>query len=164
VTAHLVAHLVEIDARKIHEAEASGSLHAYCVEVLRLSDSEAYLRIRAAVLARHFPLVLDMICDGSTNVSCLKLLSPHLTIENHAALLAEASGKRKSEVETMVARLAPRPDVPTSMRRLPPPRSVVVPAGAPVLISSRSTRRRGGCCSSPATWPATRCAATTSRS
>jgi hypothetical protein len=147
VTAQLVAHLVEIDARRLHEAEASGSLFGYCVDVLRLSESEACLRIQAAHLARRFPLVLDMICDGSTNVSCLKVLSPHLTPENHEAVLSEASGKRKSEVEIIAARLAPRADVPTSLRRLPAPSTPVpsvhaapAPPAAPPLLPTPPAR------------------------
>jgi hypothetical protein len=121
LTAQLVAHLAEIDARKLYAAEPSGSLYGYCIDVLLLSEAEAYLRIEAARLAQRFPLVLSMIRDGLTNISCLKLLSPHLTAENHVAVLKEASGKRKSEVEKIAARLAPKPDVPTSMRRLPVP-------------------------------------------
>jgi 5-methylcytosine-specific restriction endonuclease McrA len=47
------------------------------------------------------------------------LLGPHLTPENHVQLLERASGKNKREIELLVATLAPRPDVPSRMRKLP---------------------------------------------
>jgi hypothetical protein len=49
--------------------------------------------------------------------SCL--LSPHLTPENHQAVLARASGRSRREIEALVAELAPRSDVPSSIRKLP---------------------------------------------
>jgi hypothetical protein len=111
-----------------------------------MSDAEAYLRIEAARVVRRFPIVLDMILDGSTNVSCLKVLSPHLGPDNHLALLDEARGKRKTEVERMVARIAPKPDVPTTLRKLPEPAPAptmpaaanVMPAAAPPATCARA--------------------------
>ena len=45
------------------------------------------------------------------------MLASHLTIENHAVLLAEAGHKSKRAVEQLLARRFPRPDVATSMRK-----------------------------------------------
>jgi hypothetical protein len=57
------------------------------------------------------------------NLSTLRLLGPHLDQDNHERLLAMAKGRGKREVEELVARIAPRPDVSSSIRRLPgPPR------------------------------------------
>ena len=47
------------------------------------------------------------------------MLAPHLTEEGHLAVLNEAAGKSKREIEEFVARIAPRPAVPTSIRKLP---------------------------------------------
>jgi hypothetical protein len=52
------------------------------------------------------------------SLTAVRLLSPHLTPENHRDLLASARGKRKLQVQEMVAALAPRPDVPSSVRRV----------------------------------------------
>jgi hypothetical protein len=134
VTARLIAHLVELDSRRLPLQGGYPSLHAYCVEALFMSDAEAYLRIEAARVARRFPVVLDMILDGSTNVSCLKVLSPHLEPETYASLLEEARGKRKTEVERIVARLSPKPDVPTTVRKLPEP-AAAPPSPAPALVA-----------------------------
>jgi len=46
-------------------------------------------------------------------------LKRHLTRENHQELLAAASGKKKREVEELLARRYPQPDVPSSVRALP---------------------------------------------
>jgi hypothetical protein len=115
----LVAHLAEFDARKLYRAEGFSSLFVYCTSALRLSEQSAYNRIEAARAARRFPVVLDGLADGSLKLATLRLLAPHLTAENHEAVLDEAAGKSKREVEIVAARLAPRPDVPSTIRRLP---------------------------------------------
>src|SRR3972149_6715649 len=47
-TALLIAHLAELDARRLYLAEGSSSLFTYCTQVLRLSEHAAYGRIEAA--------------------------------------------------------------------------------------------------------------------
>ena len=121
-TVELVAHLAELDKRKLYLAHGYSSLFSYCTEVLRLAEHAAYNRIEAARASRRFPAVLDRLARGSLNLSTLRLLAPHLTLENHASVLDDAAGKSKREVELLVARLAPHPDVPASVRRLPSPK------------------------------------------
>ena len=60
-----------------------------------------------------------MLADGSLHLTAVRLLARHLTPSNHVAVLQSARGKTKFEVEEIVAALAPRPDVPCSVRRLP---------------------------------------------
>ena len=62
--ADLVAHSAEVDARRLYAREAAPSMHAYCTEVLRLTDFEAYLRITAARAAREYPMLLTMLRAG----------------------------------------------------------------------------------------------------
>ena len=118
-TVELVGHLAELDARKLHIAEGYGSLFAYCTGALRLGEHAAYNRIEAARLSRRVPAVLDLLGDGSLNLSTARLLSPHLRPDNFETLVAQARGRSKREVEALVARLAPRPDVAASVRQLP---------------------------------------------
>ena len=132
-TVELVAHLVELDARKLHVAQGYGSLFSYCTEALRLAEHAAYNRIEAARACRRFPVVLDRLADGSLNLSTLRLLAPHLTTENHRRVLDEAARKTKREVEAIVVRLAPRPDALTSVRRLPSPRPSSAHSGATIV-------------------------------
>jgi hypothetical protein len=128
VTAELIAHLAEMDTREIHLREGYRSLYVYCRDALGLAEWEAYHRIDAARTAQRFPVILQMLARGSINLTTIRLLGPHLTPANHLAVLEQAQGKRKAEVEEIVARLAPRPDVAASVRRLP---SQVLPGPVP---------------------------------
>jgi len=118
-TALLIAHLAELDARRLYLAEGYSSLFTYCTAVLRLLEHAAYGRIEAARAARRFPLVLEMLAEGAVTVTTVGLLAPHLTAENHRDLLERARGKSKRAVEELIAGLAPQPPVPAVVRRLP---------------------------------------------
>ena len=122
--ADLVAHIGEVDQRRLYAREASPSMFAYCMEVLHLSEAEAYLRIAAARASRERPMLLTMLADGRLHLTAIAMLAPHLTAENTQALLKRAAHKSKREVEELVAELEPRPDVPAVMRRLPERRAV----------------------------------------
>ena len=130
--AELVAHLAELDTRDLHLRAGYGSLFVYCRDALAFSEHEAYNRIEAARAVRRFPAILDRLAEGSVNLTSLRLLAPHLTRENHQDVLESARGKRRSQVEEIVAGLWPRPDVPPSLRKLPAPK----PASTPPLEPS----------------------------
>jgi 5-methylcytosine-specific restriction endonuclease McrA len=130
VEADLVAHIGEVDARRLYAREASPSMFAYCTEVLHLSEAEAYLRIAAARASREHPILLEMLADGRLHLTAIAKLAPHLTPENREALLKRATHKSKREIEELIAELAPRPDTPAVMRKLPERRVVVSPASA----------------------------------
>ena len=85
---------------------------------MRISTG-AFNRIEAARAARRFPIILELLADGRIHLSAVRLLAPHLTEPNHRSLLCEASHKSKREVEEVVARLVPRPDAPSIVRKLP---------------------------------------------
>src|SRR5215813_6713284 len=63
-TAHLVAHLAELDARRLYFDAGFPSLFAYCCEVLEVSEHETYLRIEATRAARRCPVVFDLLLNG----------------------------------------------------------------------------------------------------
>jgi hypothetical protein len=114
-TACMVAHLAEMDTRDIHLRDGYPRLYDYCRAVLHLSEWEAWNRIEAGRVARRFPVLLDMLEEGSLNITGIKLLGPHLTPENHSAVLEKARWKSKLAIGEIVARLDPQPDVPTSV-------------------------------------------------
>jgi hypothetical protein len=87
--------------------------------VLHLSEWEAWNRIVAGQVARRFPILLDMLEEGSINITGIKLLGPHLTPENHRSVLQEARWKCKLAISEIVARLHPQPDVPTAIIPIP---------------------------------------------
>ncbi len=138
-TAHLVAHLAEMDTRDVHLRAGYESLYVYCRDALELSEGETYNRIEVARAARRFPIILEMLAAGAVNLTAARLLAPHLTPANHREVLDSARGKKKREVEEIVARLSPRPDVAASVRRLPTLRQAVsavespVPPGPPAI-------------------------------
>ena len=119
----VVAHIAEVDSRKLYRVQACSSMHAYCCEVLHLSEAEAYLRIAVARASRRFPILLDMLADGRLHLSAIAKLAPHLSEGNAEALLQRAMHRTKREIELLVAEVAPRPDVPARMRKLPRARS-----------------------------------------
>jgi hypothetical protein len=102
---------------------ASPSMFAYCTEVLHLSEAEAYLRIAAARASREHPVLLEMLADGRLHLTAIARLAPHLTTENRDTLLERAAHKTKRQIEELVAELAPRPDVPAMMRKVPTPQA-----------------------------------------
>src|SRR6267142_6511591 len=119
-SAELVAHLAALDARpSLYAAQGLGSLFGYCTQVLQLSEDAACNRIDAARACRRFPVILDHLASGALSLTTVRLLRPHLTPENYEAVLAEASGRSRQDILELLARLAPRPDVPSSVRKLP---------------------------------------------
>jgi 5-methylcytosine-specific restriction endonuclease McrA len=138
-TAHLIAVLAEVDARRLYLGQGCSSLFTYCTQVLHLSEHAAYGRIEAARVGRKFPLVLDLLADGSVNLTIVCLLGPQLTGENHATLLADARHKSKREIEGLIARLRPQPPVPTTIRKVPAPRLAQAPIETRVKTEDHST-------------------------
>jgi hypothetical protein len=134
-TAELVVHLAELETRGLHLAAGYSSMYAYCRDVLLLSEQEAYNRIEAARAAQRFPVILELLVQGAVSLTTVRLLAPHLTAANHGAVLESARGLSRPQVEEIVARLAPKPDVPTSIRKVAAPKPHVVEAplfaGAP---------------------------------
>src|SRR5260221_216349 len=116
----LVAHLAALETRpSLYAGQSYGSLFGYCTQVLLLSEDAACNRIEAARACLSFPVILDPRASGAMSLTSVRLLRGHLTPENHVAVLAWACGKRRREFEALVAELAPRPDVPPSIRKLP---------------------------------------------
>lgn len=117
-TARLIAALGELDARRLYLGEGCSSLFTFCTRVLHLSEHAAYGRIEAARAARQWPIVLELVADGSLHLTAVSLLRPHLTDENHRELLAAARHKTKRQVEEIVATVRPQPAVPSTVRKL----------------------------------------------
>jgi len=145
-TAHLIASLAELDARRLYLAEGCSSLFTYCTKVLQLSEHAAYGRIAAARAARRFPVILDLLADGSINLTTVGLLAPHLTLENHVAVLTDARRKSKRTIEEIVARLRPAVDVRSTIRKLPQLAVTTTPAVAatPAPVQGRDDSVREG--------------------
>src|SRR5262249_49605935 len=118
--AELVAHLAALDSRpSVSAALGHGSLFAYCTQALRFSEDAACTRIAVAQTCRRFPAILDHLAAGVLTLTSVRLLGPHLTLENHRAVLERALGRSRREIETLIAHLSPQRDRPSSIRKLP---------------------------------------------
>lgn len=111
--------LIEVDHRRLHLKGACPSLFEFCLRDLGMSEGEAYRRINAAKLVQRFPQLLAHIEAGDIHLSALVQLRDYFTEKNVADLVAAARGKNKMQIAELVARLAPRPDVPAKLRKLP---------------------------------------------
>lgn len=112
MTAVLLAHIAEVDSRKLYVGAGYSSMHAYCVGELHLSDDAAYRRITAGRAARRFPVLFEAVADGRLHLAAVSVLAPHLTAENLAELIDDATHRRKSEIEEVLARRYPPQDAP----------------------------------------------------
>jgi hypothetical protein len=151
MTVELVAHLAALDSRpSVYAAEGYGSLFAYCRQALRLSEDAACNRIEAARACRRFPVILDLLAAGEVTLTSVRLLGRHLTPENHQAVLARASGRSRREIEALVAELAPQPDVPSSVRKLPTFTATPPSSAAPAPAATGRSEPTPAIASSPA--------------
>jgi len=135
LTAAVLLHIAEVEARGLHLGAACSSMFAYCVRVLGMSEDEAFKRIRAARALRKYPVVAEAVAEGRLHLTAVVLLAAHLTDDCAAELVAGASGKSKAAIEILLAQRAPRPDVPERLERLAA--QVVVPdrqAGGKVVL------------------------------
>jgi hypothetical protein len=152
-TVELVAHLAELDGRRSYLGEGPGSVCAYCRDVLGYSEDAAWNRAATANVVRRFPAVLGWLDDGTLNITTVRMLRPVLTVENALAVLSEARRRSKREVEIIVRRLDPKPDVPSTIRKVPAPMQLAAvlpleeptgsaPLPAPATSASPTRERR----------------------
>jgi 5-methylcytosine-specific restriction endonuclease McrA len=118
-TARALRVLEEVDRRRLYAELGYPSLYQFCVEVLHHSEHEAYLRMYAARTGRRFPAIFEMLERGALHLTAVDKLGPHLTDENHRALLDAATHKTKRQIEELLALRFPQPAVTESIRRLP---------------------------------------------
>jgi hypothetical protein len=118
-TAELLAHIAEVDARKLYLPAAYPSIFAYCVQELHLSEDAASKRIKAARAARRFPAIFEALAQGRLHLSAVVLLAPHLTDDTAVGLLAAATHRSKCGIERLLAERFPRPDVLAWVEAIP---------------------------------------------
>ena len=135
----LLVYLAEVEERRLYARQGFPSLFAFAVEVLGFAEGAACRRIAAARIARRFPVVHDYLADGRLHVTAVSMLAPHLTTENHTSVLARACGRKKREIEALIAELAPKPDAPDLVRRLTQGRPLSATAQTPAPTPAPAT-------------------------
>ena len=119
-TAEMLAHIAEVDERRLYAPAGYDSMFAYCIGELRLSEDAAFKRIKGARAARRFPAIFAALADGRLHLSSVVLLAPHLTEDTGDEILAAAARKTKAEIEQFVAERFPRPDMFAWVEVTPP--------------------------------------------
>jgi hypothetical protein len=105
----LVAHIGEVDARRLFAREASPSMFVYCTGRLHLSEAEAYLRIAAARAAREHPMLLAMLADGRLHLSWWRSWRPDPTF-GRSCVGFRRGRKCSNSVRTQLPARPPFPD------------------------------------------------------
>ncbi len=118
-TAELVAHLAEVDVRRLYLGLGCSSMFTYCTERLHLSESASFARIEVARAAKRLPWLLQCLAEGSLTLTAVRRLAPVLTQDNCDRLVSEARHRSMRDVEGLIARERPKPDAPSRVRRLP---------------------------------------------
>src|SRR6185369_2146122 len=120
-TAEMLAHISEVDERRLYAAAGYPSMHAYCVEAFHFSEDCACKRIRAGRSARQFPAILDAVAEGRLHLAAVVMLAPYLEREPKDAdeLLTAAAHKTKAEIALLIAERFPRPDMPSCVQSFP---------------------------------------------
>jgi hypothetical protein len=138
VTADLLAHIGEVDARRLYLPAGCNSMFTYCVRVLGLSEDATYKRIQAARAARRYPLIFDLVASGRLHLAAVTLLAPYLAPSNHRDLLNAAVCLTKRDVERLVAHRFPSQTAPSFVRRCPCGLPPTDPLAAPTTESGTS--------------------------
>src|SRR5690349_11650598 len=77
--ADVVAHLGEVEERRLHLLGGHSSMFAYCSQRLGMSEDEAYRRIEVARACRSFPRLFELLAEGRVSLSVAALLKARLT-------------------------------------------------------------------------------------
>jgi 5-methylcytosine-specific restriction endonuclease McrA len=123
-TAELLAHLAEIDGRRLYVPMGYPTMYAYCVGRLGFSEDVAFVRIRVARAGRRFHGIFDAIADGRLHLTAVVRLYKYLRSWNALELLRAAEHKTKRQVEELIAQRFPKPDAPTTVQPVLPPTPV----------------------------------------
>ena len=132
--AELLAHLCEVEDRRLHLDAGSPSLVAYCMARLGGTEDEAYRRLNVARVARRAPIVFRWIAEGRLSLSVAALLQPHVMAPNLEQLIEAVAGKSVKAAREALVVFFPRPDIVSSIRKLPRahvPVSPTIPSQAP---------------------------------
>lgn len=126
-TAEMLAHIAEVDSRRLYQHAPQPSMYAYCVSVLKFSEDAAYKRITAARVARRFPVVFQAVADGRLNLTGILLVAARMKDPKFAELLRASECKNKAQIEKLLAERYPQPDVPARIEPLVASRAQLAP-------------------------------------
>ena len=106
----MLAHLAEIDSRKLYRPAGYPSMAAYCLYKKHMAEDTACKRITAARAGLQFPAIFEFLADARLHLSAVVMLAPHLTAGNVGERLKSATHKTKTEIKVILAELFPQPE------------------------------------------------------
>ena len=89
-------------------------------------------------MARRFPDLLAQIERGDLTLSTIALLHDTLTEANYEELVEAAAGKTKAEVQALLAKRFPTPDIPASITVIPTQSPIPTLGGVAVTAPAAS--------------------------
>lgn len=131
LTLQLLAHLHEIERRKLYLKRGYSSMFDYCRTHLLLSEGSAMRRIRTARCLARYPELHPLLESGAVNPMSVALISRVLRPGNARVLIERIQGKSKREVEAIVAEYEPRSLIPRDSVR-------------PIAVVAATTTATGG--------------------
>jgi 5-methylcytosine-specific restriction endonuclease McrA len=145
VTVVVLAHLNEVERRKLYLELGHSSMFAYCMGELKYSASAAKRRMSTARCIAQFPEALPVLSAGEINLSTVAQVSKIITPENSHALVERIRNKSQREVEAIVAEYDPLEALPKDRVRTVvvrvPVKATPVPAACNDETSQRVDRR-----------------------
>ena len=105
--AAILAHLAEIDVRRVHLKTGYNSLEEFCLRELNVDEDEIEAYVLVARTARSFPAIFPALADGRLHLAAVVMLAPHLSTETADDLLASATHKNAEEVEQLLRKRFP---------------------------------------------------------
>jgi hypothetical protein len=101
--------LMELDRRQLYRNVGFPSLFHWLTRGLGLSESSAAKRIQVTRLLTRLPNIREsvfaMLRAGDMHLAGLSVLAPHLTAENADKILADAKGRTRLQMESMIVSL-----------------------------------------------------------
>ena len=70
-TALMLAHVGEVDARRLYLPRAFSSMFQYCLSVMNFEEGKAYNAIHAARAARKYPEIFELVATGAQPPVCV---------------------------------------------------------------------------------------------
>ncbi|MGE3759897.1 MAG: hypothetical protein AB7H97_19175, partial [Pseudobdellovibrionaceae bacterium] len=105
---NLIRVLQEVDESLTYRYLGFSSLYSYCVEGLKLSESQAMMYISVARKSKQLPALQQALEAGEVSVSKVKRVVPVIDNSNQQYWLELVQTSTKREIEKAVAKVNPR--------------------------------------------------------
>ena len=110
-TCEVLAHLIELDDRRLYLKLGYSSLFDYCLRALKYSESGAGRMVQAARTVRDYPQILELLGERKLSLATLGKVAGMLTKENVKDVLSKVEGKSIAETEIYMAQFKPRKEI-----------------------------------------------------